>query len=165
VWEARRAHLDEAGVRPPAVDHAPLDAVQRPTHAFPVELIEGAARRRARVLRILCKCDGTRDAVRAHLGGGLVCQRARVAERDISFMWRRRGVQLVEQCSHALALKLGPLADRGAAPDRLVLLLDLRRAALRDDGCKQGLKRQRYEVAVKEEVLEEVVCFGDLRVP
>lgn len=50
------------------------------------------------------------------------------------------GTHLVQQLHHALPLHGGPLLDGGAAPDAAVLLLDLRGAALGDEGPKMAAR-------------------------
>ena len=158
-----QTYLDEPRVRPPPVNHAPLDLVARFSRLpAPIELVEAAARRRAAVLRVLRERDRAADAVGLHLRGGRVREGARVAEGHVRLVRRGRGVELVEERGHALALELRVVQDGRAAADVRVLLLNLRRAPLRDERREHGLEGERYEVAVGEEVLEEVVGFGDL---
>lgn len=99
------AYLDEAWVRPPTVDDAPLHAVQFTSLSAPVQLVQTASRGAAAVLRVLSERDRALHAVPPHLRGGLVRQRLRVSERDIALMRRRLGVQLVQQFAQPLALQ------------------------------------------------------------
>ena len=147
--DARRTHLDEARMRPPAVNHAPLNALPKPARPpLPKQLIQAAPRRAAAILRVLRERHGPPHTIRAHLTRRLLRERACVPERDIRLVRRGGRVQLVEQRGHALALELRVAQDGRAAADRGVLRLDLGRAAPRDEGRDEGLEGEGDEVAV-----------------
>ena len=149
-------------MRPPPVNDTPLHIPRLTRLPASVQLVERAARRRAAVLRVLRERDRAPHAVRLHLRRRRVRERARVAERDVRLMRRRGGVELVEQRGHALALELRVAEDGRATPNVRVLLFDLGRAPLRDPWGEYGLEGKRDEVAVGEEVLQEVMRLGHL---
>lgn len=75
----------------------------------------------------------------------------------------RRRTELVKQFYHHLALDLGPFADRRAAADVGVLLLDLGRPTTCDPRSHVLLERtERNEVRVVEEVGQERLDLGNL---
>ena len=59
-------------------------------------------------------------------------------------------------------MKAGVPEDGRAATDLSVLVLDFWRASLGDERREDALEGERDEVAVEEEVFEEVVYFGEL---
>ena len=122
-------------MRPPAINDAPLNTVSKFAGlAPPVQLIQAASCRAATVLWVLCKGDSALYAVTLHFPGGLGCERIRVPEGDVRLVRRGFRVELVQQCSHTIALETSILEDGRATTDILVLLLDLRRATARDQG-------------------------------
>lgn len=157
--EILRTDLNEPGVSAPAVDHAPLDPFHLACLAPSVQLIQTAPCRTAAVLWVLRERDRALHAVCLHLPRRLICKRARIPESDVVLVRCSRGVQLVQQRGHALALQVRVTQDRRAATDVGVLLLDFRSAPACNQGCDDGLEGQRDEVAVREEVFEEVVCL------
>ena len=158
----RSTHIDETRMVSPPVNDTPFDVAHLARLAASVELVETAARRAAAVLRVLCERNRAFHTVRLHLPGRLVRERAGVPKRDIALVRRRGRMQFVEQRGHALALDLRVVQDGRAAANVFVLLFDLRCAPFCNQGCQDRLERERDEVAVREEVLEEVVCLGYL---
>ncbi len=147
----------------PPVNHAPFYPVPEVAClALPIQLVQTASRRAAAVLRILREGDRALDAVRLHLPGRLVRERTRIAERDIALVGCRGRMQLVQNGSHTLALELRVMKDGGAAAYVFILLLYLWCSAPRNPRCEDGLEGQGDEVAIEEEVLEEVMGLGYL---
>jgi hypothetical protein len=152
-------HLDETGVCAPSVNDAPVDARKHPSPAFAEYVVETAARRATTILRVLRKGYRAFHAVLLHAPCGLLCERSRVAERDVALVRRCGWVELVEQCRHALPLQFGPAQNRGTAANVHVLLLDARSPSFGNPWCYDRLERKGDEVPVQEEVSKEVVGF------
>lgn len=83
---ARFTHLNEPGVHPPPVDHAPLYLAQLARLALFIQLVQTASCRTAAILRVLRERDRPLHAVLLHLRGCLVRERPRIAERDVCLM-------------------------------------------------------------------------------
>jgi hypothetical protein len=153
-------NVDEARVRPPAVDNTPLNTFELALAAE--ELVKRAASRRTAVLRVLRERNRPGDAVLAHGARRRARLRVRVTESDVVLVRGRLRRELVHQLGHALALNVRPLQNRRAAANVRVLLLDLRRPPTCDERCKIFLHRQGDQVSVEEEVRQEVLRLADL---
>ena len=163
-------HVDEARVRAPPVNDAPLELLARlcrlalaELDALLPHLVEAAAGRRARVLRILGEGDGALDTVALHLVEARLGERVGVAEGDVGLVRRRLGRQLVEELDHALALRAGPLEDGRAAADSRVLRLDLGRPTASDEGCEGRLEGEGDQVCAPGGVLRQRPPLAQLR--
>ena len=130
------------------------------------QLVQTTPRGGAAILRILRKRHGPpapagAKPVAQHLRIRVLCQRVRVAERDVRFMRGRVRGCFVEDGAGGGGLVFGPATDRGAAADGGVLGLDFWGAAGRDEAAEVGLvAAEGDEVAVGEEAGEE---GGDVR--
>jgi hypothetical protein len=153
-------NVDEARMRPPAVDNTPLDTLKLTLAAE--ELVKGAACCRTAVLRVLRERNRPRDAVLAHGARRCARLRVRVTKSDVVLVRGRLRRELVHQLGHALALDVRPLQNRRAAANVRVLLLDLGRPPTGDKRCEVLLHGQGNKVSVEEEVRQEVLRLADL---
>jgi hypothetical protein len=71
-------------------------------------------------------------------------------------------MEFIEKCSHSASLQFGIAENGRAATNFSILFLNLRSSSFGNPRGKKRLKGQRNQVAVKKEVLEEIVCFWDL---
>lgn len=139
VLDVRSKRIHQARVHRPPVNDAPLYRalgvlLLEPLPPLP-QLVQRAARRRARVLRILCERYGATapalaKTVLEQLVVHLLRQRICVAKRDVWLVRRSLRGELVEELAHLGVLMLRPFPDRRASADVRILFLDLRRPAL-----------------------------------
>jgi hypothetical protein len=72
-------------------------------------------------------------------------------------------MKLVEKPGHSVPLQFCVMKNGGPSTDVGILLFDSGGPSPCDDRSKEPLKRQWNKVPVHEEVLQEVVCFLNLK--
>lgn len=146
-------YFDKPVVCSPAVYHTPLNTFPNLSSLPPSEdFIETASCSTAAVLRILCKCNGSFNAISLHFSCGLFRERPDVSESYVCFVRSCFRVKLVQEFGHAFPLKLRVPQDGRTSTDFGILFFNRRRPAAGNDRCKKSLKWQWNKVPVREEV-------------
>ncbi len=113
LFDRLRHRLDEARVRRPAVDDAPVERVLQPQAPRRApQLVERGPGGGARELRVLGERDRAAHAVGLHRLQGVLATRVDVAERHVELVRRGAWRQAVEALDHATPLLFGPAKDR-----------------------------------------------------
>lgn len=146
----------------PTVNDAPFYVTHFASLSSSEQFIEAASRRATTILGILGECYRAFNTVSLELSSSLVRQWPRISESNIGFVGRGIGVQLIEKLGHCITLKLSITQDGRTTTNVFILFLDLRCSPAGNERCNHTLKRQRYQVTVREKVGEKILRFCDL---